>query len=90
MNLDYSGQSALFSVPAGIQYLEEGRHLNPLIRYIYIYIYIYEYIHNPSSPTMAPGLTQPLTEFSIRNLLEGKGRTASKADSLTAICEPIV
>jgi hypothetical protein len=34
--------------------------------------------------------TKPLTERSTRNLLAGKGRTARKADNLTAICEPIV
>jgi hypothetical protein len=28
--------------------------------------------------------------MSTRNLPEGKGRTARKVDSLTAICEPIV
>jgi hypothetical protein len=39
---------------------------------------------------MALGSTQPLTEMSTRNLLEGKGRPARKADNLTAICEPIV
>jgi hypothetical protein len=31
-----------------------------------------------------------LTEMSIRNLPEGKGRPARKPDNLTAICEPIV
>jgi hypothetical protein len=35
---------------------------------------------NPSSRTMAPGLTQPITEISTRNLLGGKGRPARKAD----------
>jgi hypothetical protein len=30
------------------------------------------------------------TEMSIRNLPEVKARPAVKADSLTAICEPIV
>jgi hypothetical protein len=40
--------------------------------------------------TMALGSTQPLTEMSTRNLPEGKRRPASKADNLTAICEPIV
>jgi hypothetical protein len=49
---------------------------------------------NPSSRTMALGLTQPLTEMSTRNLPwgggGGKGRPARKADNLTAICEPIV
>jgi hypothetical protein len=38
---------------------------------------------------MALGSTQPLTEMSTRNLLEGKGRPARKTD-LTAICEPTV
>jgi hypothetical protein len=42
---------------------------------------------NPSSCTMALGLTQPLTEMSTRNLPGGKGRPASKAENLTAICE---
>jgi hypothetical protein len=45
---------------------------------------------NPSSRSMAPGSTQPLTEMSTRNLPAGKGRPAHKADNLTAICEPIV
>jgi hypothetical protein len=45
---------------------------------------------NPSSNTMALGLTQPLTEISTRNLPRGKGRPALKADNLTAIYEPIV
>jgi hypothetical protein len=39
---------------------------------------------------MAPGLTQALTEMSIRNLPGGEGRQERKADNLTAICEPIV
>jgi hypothetical protein len=39
---------------------------------------------------MALGSIQPLTEMSTRNLPEGKGRPARKADNLTAICEPIV
>jgi hypothetical protein len=45
---------------------------------------------NPSSRTMALGLTQHLTEMSTRNLSGGKGRPARKADNLTAISEPIV
>jgi hypothetical protein len=45
---------------------------------------------NPSSRTLALGLTQPLGEICIRNLPGGKGRSARKADNLTAICEPIV
>jgi hypothetical protein len=39
---------------------------------------------------MTLGSTQPLTEMSTRNLPGGKGRSAGKADNLTAICEPIV
>jgi hypothetical protein len=39
---------------------------------------------------MALGSTRPLTEMSTRNLPGGKGRPECKADSLTAICEPIV
>jgi hypothetical protein len=39
---------------------------------------------------MALGSAQPLTEMSTRNLPEGKGRPARKADNLTTICEPIV
>jgi hypothetical protein len=45
---------------------------------------------NTSSRIMALGSTQPLTELSTRILPGGKGRPASKADNLTAICEPIV
>jgi hypothetical protein len=45
---------------------------------------------NPSTRTMALGSTQPLTEMSTRNLSGGKGRPASKADNITAICETIV
>jgi hypothetical protein len=39
---------------------------------------------------MALGSTQTLTEMSTMNLPGGKGRTARKADNLTAICELIV
>jgi hypothetical protein len=42
----------------------------------------------PSSRTM--GSTQPLIEMSTRNLAGGKGRSARKADNLTAICESTV
>jgi hypothetical protein len=42
---------------------------------------------NPSSRTMALGLTQPLTEMSTRNLPGGKKRPARRADELAAICE---
>jgi hypothetical protein len=39
---------------------------------------------------MALGSTQPLTDISTRNFPGGKGRPMSKADNLTAFCEPIV
>jgi hypothetical protein len=39
---------------------------------------------------MALGSTQSLTEMSTRNLPGCKGQPVRKADSLTAICEPIV
>jgi hypothetical protein len=39
---------------------------------------------------MALGSTQAVTEMNTRNLPGGKGRPASKADNLTAICKPIV
>jgi hypothetical protein len=45
---------------------------------------------NPSSRTMALGLTQPLTEMGTTNLLGGKGQLACRADNLTAICEQTV
>jgi hypothetical protein len=45
---------------------------------------------NPSSCTMALGLTQPLTEIGTRNFPGGKGRPMYKADNFTAICEPVV
>jgi hypothetical protein len=38
---------------------------------------------------MVLGLTQPVTEMSIKNLPGCKGRPARKADNLTAICEQI-
>jgi hypothetical protein len=47
-------------------------------------------LSNPSSRTMALGLTQPLTEMSTTNLPGGKKRPARRADNLAAICEPIV
>jgi hypothetical protein len=45
--------------------------------------------HNTSSRTMALGSTQPLTEMSTRNLPGGKVWPTRKANTLTAICEPI-
>jgi hypothetical protein len=44
---------------------------------------------NPTSRNMALGSTQPLTEMGSRNIPGGKGRPALKADSPTAISEPI-
>jgi hypothetical protein len=43
---------------------------------------------NSSSPTLALGSTQPLTEMSSRNFPGGKKRPARRADNLAAICEP--
>jgi hypothetical protein len=45
---------------------------------------------NPSSRTIALGLTQPLTEMSTRNLPGRRGLPTHKADNLTAIFEPVV
>jgi hypothetical protein len=45
---------------------------------------------NPSSPNMALGLTQPLTEMSTRNVPGGKKLPARRADSLATIREPMV
>jgi hypothetical protein len=44
---------------------------------------------NPSSRTMAVGLTQPLTEVP-EDLSGGKTQPARKADNVTAVCEQIV
>jgi hypothetical protein len=44
---------------------------------------------NPFSRTMALGSTQPLIEMSTRNVPEGKGGPAGRADNLTTIHEPI-
>jgi hypothetical protein len=45
---------------------------------------------NPSSRTMAPGSTQPLTKMSTRNPPGGKKRSGGRADNLAAIYEPNV
>jgi hypothetical protein len=45
---------------------------------------------NSSRRTIALGSTWPLAEMSTRNLPGGKRRPAHGADSLTAICEPII
>jgi hypothetical protein len=45
---------------------------------------------NPSSCTVALGLTQPLTEMSTRKFPGGKKRMARRADNLVAIYEPNV
>jgi hypothetical protein len=44
---------------------------------------------NPSSRTMAPGSTHPLTEITTRKLSGGKSRLACKTD-FTIICDPIM
>jgi hypothetical protein len=43
--------------------------------------------HDPSSRTMALGLTQPLTEMSTSNHPGGKGKPAHEADNLPAVYE---
>jgi hypothetical protein len=45
-------------------------------------------LSNPSSCTMALQSIHPLTEMSTWNLPGGKGRSESRADNPTAICEP--
>jgi hypothetical protein len=42
-------------------------------------------VHPPTSWS-----TKPLTKISTRDLLEGKKRSARRADNLAAICEPNV
>jgi hypothetical protein len=42
---------------------------------------------NPSSPTMALGSTQPLTQMSTRKFPGGKMRPRLRADNLAAIYE---
>jgi hypothetical protein len=39
---------------------------------------------------MSLWLTQPLTDMTTKNVIESKAQPARGADSLTAICEPIV
>jgi len=46
--------------------------------------------HNPSSCTMALGLTQPLTEMSTRNVSWGVKRPVRRADNLTTFMCGIV
>jgi hypothetical protein len=48
------------------------------------------YLILPAALWMAQRLTEPLKEMSTRKYLGGQARPASKADNLTAICEPIV
>jgi hypothetical protein len=43
-----------------------------------------------ASYIMVPGSIQPLTKMSIRDHPGIKGRSARKADNLTAICESTV
>jgi hypothetical protein len=45
---------------------------------------------NPSSRTIALGLTQPVTEMSTRNISGGKPRSEHKVDNFTAISVPTV
>jgi hypothetical protein len=43
---------------------------------------------NPSSCTMALGLTHPVTKMCTRSLLGGKKQPAYRADNLATIYEP--
>jgi hypothetical protein len=45
-------------------------------------------LHVPSTPNMALGFTQPLTEMSTKNLPEDRERPTRKDDNLTATCDP--
>jgi hypothetical protein len=45
-------------------------------------------LSNPSSCTMTLGLTQPLTEMSIRNLPGGKKQPVRRADNL--VCPVLI
>jgi hypothetical protein len=44
---------------------------------------------NPSSRTLALGLTQLLTEMNTRNRLRGEARPPREAYNLSAICDTI-
>jgi hypothetical protein len=48
------------------------------------------HLSDPSSRTIALGLTPPLPEISTRNISGGKAWPTSKKDTITAICEPTV
>jgi hypothetical protein len=65
-------------------YKLEGRRFESRMRWIMLNF------PNPSSRTMALGLTQHLTEMSTRNLPGAKKRPAPRADNLAAIYEPNV
>jgi hypothetical protein len=65
-------------------YKPEGRQFESWMRWIFFNL------PNPSSRTMALGLTQPLTKMSTRNLPGDKKRPAHRANNLTAICVPNV
>jgi hypothetical protein len=76
------------NIPAPLKcILMLSSHLHLGIRNSLIFTFSFS---NPFSRTMAMRSTQPLTEMRTRNLPKSKGRPASKADNLTAICEPIV
>jgi hypothetical protein len=51
-------------------------------------------LYNPSSLSMAPEYTRPLTENNTRSrkeiIIGSRARLARKADKLAAICEPNV
>jgi hypothetical protein len=64
--------------------------LSPNEMDFFFFFFFFFNLPNPSSRTMAPGSSQPLTEMSTRNFLGGKRRLVLKADNFTVICEPTV
>jgi hypothetical protein len=62
--------------------LQAGRSL---VRFVML-LNLFSNVHNPSSPTMALELSQPLTEMSTRNLPMGKARPPHKSNNLTEKC----
>jgi hypothetical protein len=57
-------------------------------RHDYVTIFFFN-LPNPSSWTMALGLTQPLTEMITEDISGANVQQVRKADNITAICEPI-
>jgi hypothetical protein len=56
-------------------------------RFLTTYLFLYN-LPNPSSRTVTMASIQTPTELNIRNIPEGKGLPARKADKLASIFEP--